>query len=94
MMKNLPASPVFHATFQSCVVIANKYSMCKHVKLLYAASALLLIIIIMIYWSGKLLTCRTGSDAHGIVSAVLNLPAVLNHVVRLFLLRIFTYMQL
>ena len=36
----------------------------KHAKLLYAAPALLLIIIIMIYWSSKCLTCRTDSDAH------------------------------
>ena len=64
MMKNLPASPVFHATFRSRVVIANKYCMRKHAKLLYAAPALLLIIIIMIYWSGKCLTCRIGFDAH------------------------------
>ena len=64
MMKNLPASPVIHATFQSHVVIANKYCMRKHAKLLYTVPALMLIIIIMIYWSGKCLICRTGSDTH------------------------------
>ena len=64
MMKNLPASPVIHATFQSHVVIANKYCMHKHANLLYTVPALMLIIIIMIYWSGKCLICRTGSNAH------------------------------
>ena len=58
-MKKLPVTPEVRTTFRVCMRHA-------HAKLLYAAEALMLIIItieITNYWSGKCLTCCTGSDA-------------------------------